>query len=29
MPFQYRLWIYNPKGGECYGYIYKEYTERI
>ena len=25
----YRLWIYNPKGGECYGYIYKEYTERI
>ena len=25
----YRLWIHNPKGGECYGYIYKEYTERI
>ena len=25
----YRLWIYNPQGGECYGYIYKEYTERI
>ena len=25
----YRLWIYNPEGGECYGYIYKAYTERI
>ena len=23
----YRLWIYNPQGGECYGYIYKDYTE--
>ncbi len=22
----YRLWIYNPQGGECNGYIYKEYT---
>ena len=25
----YRLWIYDPEGGECYGYIYKAYTERI
>ena len=25
----YRLWIYNPQGGECYGYIYKAYTEPI
>ena len=23
----YRLWIYDPQGGECYGYIYKAYTE--
>ena len=23
----YRLWIYNPQGGECNGYIYKDYTE--
>ena len=23
----YRLWIYNPQGGECYGYIFKEYTK--
>jgi hypothetical protein len=22
----YRLWIYDPKGGECYGYIFKDYT---
>ncbi|MDO5456563.1 MAG: hypothetical protein Q4F25_06580 [Eubacteriales bacterium] len=22
----YRLWIYDPRGGECYGYIYKQYT---
>ena len=22
----YRLWIYYPKGGECYGYIFKDYT---
>jgi len=25
----YRLWIYNPKGGECNGYIYKQYTQLI
>ncbi|MBP3876248.1 MAG: bacteriocin [Lachnospiraceae bacterium] len=25
----YRLWIYNPQGGECNGYIYKAYTEPI
>lgn len=25
----YRLLIYNPRGGECYGYIFKKYTERI
>jgi hypothetical protein len=25
----YRLWIYNPEGGECNGYIYKAYTRRI
>lgn len=25
----YRLWIYNPEGGECYGYIYKAYTQLI
>ena len=25
----YRLWIYNPQGGECYGYIYKAYTQVI
>lgn len=24
----YRLLIYNPKGGTCYGYIFKQYTER-
>ena len=23
----YRLRIYDPKGGTCYGYIYKQYTE--
>ena len=23
----YRLMIYDPKGGTCYGYIYKQYTE--
>ena len=23
----YRLLIYDPKGGTCYGYIYKQYTE--
>ena len=22
----YRLWIYDPQGGECAGYIYKDYT---
>lgn len=25
----YRLWIYDPRGGECYGYIWKDYTETI
>ena len=25
----YRLWIYDPQGGECAGYIYKAYTERL
>ena len=25
----YRLLIYNPKGGTCYAYIYKQYTRRI
>ena len=25
----YRLWIYNPAGGECNGYIYKQYTQLI
>ena len=25
----YRLLIYNPKGGTCYAYIYKQYTKRI
>jgi hypothetical protein len=24
----YKLWIYDPRGGECNGYIYKQYTER-
>ena len=23
----WRLWIYDPRGGECYGYIYRAYTE--
>ena len=25
----YRLLIYNPNGGTCYGYIAKQYTQRI
>ena len=25
----YRLLIYNPKGGTCYAYIYKQCTRRI
>ena len=25
----YRLLIYDPKGGTCYAYIYKKYTEKI
>ena len=25
----YRLLCYHPEGGTCYGFIYKEYTERI
>ena len=25
----YRLLIYDPKGGTCYGYIAKQYTQRI
>ena len=25
----YKLWIYDPKGGECNGYIYKAYTQDI
>ena len=25
----YRLLCYNPEGGTCYGFIAKEYTERI
>ncbi|MDO5133329.1 MAG: hypothetical protein Q4D81_10145 [Eubacteriales bacterium] len=25
----YRLWIYDPRGGECNGYIFKQYTEAI
>ena len=25
----YQLWIYDPQGGECNGYIYKEYTRRV
>lgn len=25
----YRLLIYDPKGGTCYAYIYKAYTEEI
>ena len=25
----YRLLIYNPQGGTCYGYIAKQYTQRI
>ena len=24
----YRLMIYDPKGGTCYAYIYKKYTEK-
>ena len=24
----YRLLIYDPKGGTCYAYIYKKYTEK-
>ena len=23
----YRFWMYDPKGGECNGYIFKAYTE--
>lgn len=25
----YRLLIYDPKGGTCDGYIYKQYTQKI
>lgn len=25
----YRLLIYDPKGGTCYAYIFKKYTEKI
>ena len=25
----YRLLIYDPRGGTCYAYIYKQYTRRI
>ena len=25
----YRLLVYNPKGGTCYGFIAKQYTQRI
>ena len=25
----YRLLVYHPEGGTCYGFIAKEYTERI
>ena len=25
----YRLLIYDPKGGNCYGFIYKKYTREI
>ena len=25
----YRLLIYDPRGGTCYAYIYKQYTRKI